>query len=59
MASFFMALELGLGLGSHLMPEVCNEINTSHQQNKAYVSTADACRACQDTAKQNQLQSFL
>jgi hypothetical protein len=34
--------KFGFGLGSHLTPEVGNEINTSHQQNKAYKSTADA-----------------
>jgi hypothetical protein len=42
MASGFTVRKFGLGLGSHLTPEVHNEINTSHQHNKAYVSTADA-----------------
>jgi hypothetical protein len=41
-ASGFMAHEFGLGLGLHLMLEVRNKINASHQQNKAYLSTADA-----------------
>jgi hypothetical protein len=42
MASGFTAREFGLGLGSRLTPEVRNEINASHRQNKDYVSTADA-----------------
>jgi hypothetical protein len=42
MASGFTAREFGLGLGLRLTPEVRHEINTSHRQNKAYVSTADA-----------------
>jgi hypothetical protein len=40
--SGFTAREFGLGLGSHLTLEVKNKINTSHQQNKDYVLTADA-----------------